>query len=388
MCSDWPAFVVGLGEWRTAAGMQAKQALPSPHAGQLDVGQFHQRWQEIPGVHFGAALLRGEAVAGVGAPRQRHGADLDWLGAAWSSQARRHGYRTVAALHALAYAPWSWGGRGQHTATDGRGPAFPRTGRGEWPHLLLHTRDGVPALTVENIRSLYTHHPAITPRRVRPRVVLVGATAHSHCLAEALAATCEVSCAEDGAPDDPGRDRPAATDPTAREWSAPPACEQCKDADVVITTAGSLETLDCLQNWPAPILLTRSSGGRSGDGPLPSNALLQMVDGVVGWSPGSRDSVPGAQTEASGSTPWVTPVDIAPDRPAVPRPLADYCRQPVMAATREIEQVLGNHALDALPSPPTPTRQLPREAWRTLKQRGLADTAREVVRYLRWRMGA
>jgi hypothetical protein len=260
--------------------------------------------------------------------------------------------------------------------------------------LLLHASDGVPALTVENIRSLYAHHPGITPRRVRPRVVLVGATPRSHALAEALAATCGASRIDDTAPGNPDRARTPTRGDTAIERSEPPACEQCRGADVVITAAGSLETLDCLQDWPAPILLDRppeergNAGNPDGEDGALSSALLQMVDGVVRWSPSSPGSVPGAETEASGQTAWVMPADVAPDRPAAPRPLADYCRQPVMAAAREIEQVLGKSALDARPSPPAPLHQLPHKAWRTLRQRGLADTAREVVRYLRWRIGA
>jgi hypothetical protein len=56
----------------------------------------------------------------------------------------------------------------------------------------------------------------------------------------------------------------------------------------------------------------------------------------------------------------------------------------VRAAAREIDQLLGERAL---PSPPTPARLLPLKAWSMLRAKGPMTAAREVIRYLRWKMG-
>jgi hypothetical protein len=132
MWERWSRFVVCAGE-----RMEANDRMS--YTGHLDVGQF-KRWREVHSIHSSGGLLRREALQKVemsseAAPEQRM--------RNWSHRIRWQGYHILSALQAVACGPW--------------------------PDDLAHEADaltlykGMPALTVENVRGLYSHYPAITP---------------------------------------------------------------------------------------------------------------------------------------------------------------------------------------------------------------------------------
>jgi hypothetical protein len=133
---SWPRFVVHAGKREGANGCTS-------YAGHLDVGQF-KRWREVHSIHPAGGLLRREALQKVeisseAAPEQAM--------KNWSHRIRWQGYHILSALQAIAYGPW--------------------------PNDLTHEDDaltlykGQPALTVENVRGLYSHYAAITPLSLR-----------------------------------------------------------------------------------------------------------------------------------------------------------------------------------------------------------------------------
>ncbi|MBN1658372.1 MAG: glycosyltransferase family 2 protein [Anaerolineae bacterium] len=360
MWQAWPAIVTRVGDWRLAPD----EGWPSPHTGHVDVGQFARRWQEMPGVHFQAVLLRSAALQRVALPEGVP--TFDWLGAAWSVEVRRRGYRTLAALQSLAYGPWPSPG---HMGAE--------VGDHDWPAggprpLVEH---GMPALTVENVRAVYCHCAHVSPRGMRPRVVVVDASGpHVAAIVRALSAACEVTCI----------DPFPADEPLLRE--------QLQGADVVVASATVIAKYDFLQKWPGAILLDAlpaEPGSRA------EAALLRRVDGAVCLcTPGPglpAGSDPGEQVPEDEA--WV--ITTGGSRAAVGSvesrtggmPLAAFCRRPTMAPGREIEVGLGPAALQPPPPPPTPLSMLPAKAWQMWRQHGTGDTLREVGRFLRWKVG-
>jgi hypothetical protein len=326
MWHRWPAFVVQVGDWRDGA-----EASPNPYMGHLDVGQF-ERWQEIPAISWVGGLLSRAAIQQVGLPASEHG--YAGIGAHWCRQARLWGYHILAALQALAYGPWpestdlvrstadrsepgphhfeperprawnkvSWRSErlrlSEEAASCRRGWAtflsglsdtgdtkhLPRSDRDldpiapSGPGPMLH--DGMPSLTVDNVRGLYSQYPAVAPLPIRSRVVFLGQETYRHrAMARQLGKTCEV-----------GWVVPADDD---QEW----LYRLCGAADLVITAAEPLRRLGLLQYWHRPILVDMqppiTSPGRvgtTGDKPLGQQIQilleepqhwLQTVDGLI-----------------------------------------------------------------------------------------------------------
>lgn len=177
MWERWPRFVVSAGE-REGANECA------PYIGHLDVGQF-KRWREIHSIHLAGGLLRREALQKVeisseSAPEQAM--------KNWSHRIRWQGYHILSALQAIAYGPW--------------------------PNDLTHEDDaltlykGQPALTVENVRGLYSHYAAITPLSLRQNTAAELRLYTSYAFAEAS----ELVGGDDGDPLRPLQ--PVSSEPT------------------------------------------------------------------------------------------------------------------------------------------------------------------------------
>lgn len=205
MWDRWPGFVVGLGDWG-ATGMVPV----SPCTGHLDVGQF-LRWQELPAISLWAGLISREALQ----PRE----EVETSGGTacldeWCTRIRLEGKHIVGASRAIAYGPWpdpselchnrgatSWGADEPPSIPDLVDIVSPIPMRyAQWPDDLplpeadVALRDGVPALTVQGLRGLYSHYPLVAPRPIRGRVVFVGGdtSRHRH-MAQQLNLGCEVN---------------------------------------------------------------------------------------------------------------------------------------------------------------------------------------------------
>jgi len=277
MWASWPGFVVRVGDWRSP-----RQPRRNPFAGWLDVGQFEADWLEVPAVHVSAALLRREALEALPLDL-RYG--FDWLGNDWSRRAQAAGWYTAAALRALAFAPWpacedNPASRrderrfvADHRSERLRDPLPPLAG----PQL----HEGMPALTLEALRSTYSFAPAVAPLPARRRVVFVGQeTARHRAMAGQLATTCEV------------------------HWLVPTEDQDedilrqlCESADLLIATAAPLQRFDFLQQWHRPILVDLQPPptlaarlGEAGEAPLYQQMDMfvqspqlwpQTVDGVI-----------------------------------------------------------------------------------------------------------
>jgi hypothetical protein len=70
------------------------------------------------------------------------------------------------------------------------------------------------------------------------------------------------------------------------------------------------------------------------------------------------------------------------------RPLTELCQDPRFAVKQEACALL--HPEMLLPPLPEPSSlwDLPGKTWQTLSELGVRSTAREAVKYLRWRMGS
>ncbi len=177
MWERWPCFVVSAGEREGANECVS-------YIGHLDVGQF-KRWREVHSIHSSGGLLRREALQKVEissevAPEQAM--------RNWSHRIRWQGYHILSALQAIAYGPW--------------------------PDDLTHEDDaltlykGQPALTVENVRGLYSHYAAITPLSLQQNTSAGLGQYTSHAFEE----TSEIVCGDD---DDPLRHhQPVSSAPT------------------------------------------------------------------------------------------------------------------------------------------------------------------------------
>ncbi len=324
MGQPWPAFVVTIGLWPQ-----------NPYAGHLDVGQFEQRWQPVPAVSLAAGLFRRPALAQVSLAAEA--GDLDKAGAEWCQRARRQGYRFLAAHQALAYGPWP-----APTEAAGKRPDRPSRHRKQlpaWqppgPGPMLH--DGFPALTLDNVRGIYSHSPAIAPLPIRRRIALLAEEPARH---QAMIRELETVGQVHRLPPDGDEEL---------------LLEGCRAADLVIAGACTLDRCRFLEDWPRPLLLLDA------ESPEP---WLGVVDGLV--CDGGKQ-VRFLKTDIS-------------------EPLIRFCRQPHLDPEREIDLVLGPNALPE-PPPPTPARQLPLKAWQTLSRRGVRATAGEVAHYLRWKLG-
>lgn len=323
MWRQWPAFVIGIGLWPC-----------NPYIGHLDVGQFEQNWQPVPAVSLAAGLFRREALVRVGLPTGEE--DLDHAGAEWCRRARRQGYRFLAAHQAVACGPWP-----APTTADSEPQSQPPRRRKQppaWqppgPGPMVH--DGSPALTLDNVRGVYSHSPAISPLPIRRQIALLAEESPCH---QAMLRELEAVGQVHRLPLDGDEEL---------------LLEGCGAADLVIATAEALDRCEFLEDWPRPLLLLGNGS------PEP---WLDMVDGLV--CDGGRQ----VQSRLGRS-----------------EPLAHFCRQPRLDPEREIDLVLGPGALQG-PPPPTPLRQLPVRAWHLLSQQGVKATMSEMARYLRWKLG-
>lgn len=365
MWKQWPRFVAHIGDWRTSAG----DAI-SPYTGHLDVGQFERAWQATPAIHFQAALIRRASLQRVGMPLEAH--DPGMIGNRWSHRARQMDHNVLVAIQALAFGPWT------HVEQDPR-PDEALTEGKEEPRPLLH--EGAPALTVESIRHLYSHYPAISPQPIRQRIGFVmEETARWQALAAHVNGVCQAIRIE----------------PDVDEDSL--LYERCRMADMLVTAPDCLEHFKVLQRWERPILL---------DAPRITDiesvqSLLHVVDGIV--CVGREESQHwlkelGAEPQQVQDDPFVDdPVQMIPvhccheaDKPgalsSAVTSLVHFCGQPYMAAEREVDVCLGPDRVPPPPPPPTPLRALPGKAWQILTQKGMGATAREVIRYFRWKVG-
>lgn len=366
MWKQWPSFVAHIGDWRTLAD----DAI-SPYTGYLDVGQFERPWQSTPAIHFETALIRRASLQRAGMPPESQ--DLDMLGIQWSHRARQRGYNVLAALQALAFGPWS------HTGGQDPRPDEALTDEKGQPHPLVHER--APALTVEGIRTLYSHYPAISPEPIRRRIGFVmEETARWQTLAAHVNGECQAIRIE----------------PDVNEESL--LYERCRTADMIVTATDYLERFELLQRWDRPILLDapRATDIKS------VQALLPAVDGIVCVS--QRESqhwLQGlwAEQQQAGGDPFVDdPVQMIPVHcrhkaiepgalsPAVTS-LLHFCQRPCMATEREVDVYLGPDRVPPPPPPPTPILALPGKARQILTQKGVGATIQEVFRYFRWKVG-
>jgi glycosyltransferase involved in cell wall biosynthesis len=254
MWDQWPQIVAHLGDWRDRPDSEQ-----NPYAGHLDVGQFERRWHEVPAAAFPAGLIDGRSLRQVGVLDAECG--LGWMGVDWCKRARKCGYHILGAAQALAYGPWPEGeplaqtAQGQASDRDDEGGDLPSPGPGPMMH------DGMPAITMDSVRSMYSQYPAITPISVQRRVALVtGETERHKAMARALSAQHDVS------------------------WMVPRILDEealrssCETADLVITTARLLERMAFLQGWHRPIVVDMQppiTAVESGE-PWP-----QAVDGLV-----------------------------------------------------------------------------------------------------------
>jgi len=324
----WPTFVVGIGLWPH-----------NPYAGHLDVGQFGQRWQPVPAVSLAAGLFRRAALLQVGLPAGDD--DLDRVGAEWCCRARQRGYRFLAAHQAMAWGPWPARAEGADRWT-GRPPRRGRDGQPPGPGPMLH--DGSPALTLDNVRGMYGHSPAIAPLPIRRRIALLAEELpHLQAMIRELEAVGQV-------------------------YRFPPDADEeelllagCRAADLIIVGAEAFGHSEFLRDWPRPILLAAPPAGGS------ARPWSGLVDGILDM----------------GDEGWMV---LTPTEPFEPiGSLPEFCRQPRLDPQREIDLVLGPGALQE-PPPPTPLHKLPAKAWQLLSRQGVRATVSEVGRYLRWRL--
>ncbi len=327
----WPTLVIGIGLWPH-----------NPYAGHLDVGQFGQRWQPVPAVSLAAGLFRRAALLQVGLPTGDD--DLDRVGAEWCCRARQRGYRFLAAHQALAWGPWPARAEG----TD-RWPGRPPRRRRQlpaWeppgPGPMLH--DGSPALTLDNVRGMYGHSPAIAPLPIRRRIALLAEESPCHqAMIRALEAVGQV------------HRLPLDGDDEEMLLAA------CRAAELIIAGAEAFDRCEFLKDWPRPILLAAPPAGGS------ARPWSGPVDGILDM----------------GDEGWMVLTPTEPFEPIAP--LLDFCRQPRLDPQREIDLVLGPGALQE-PPPPTPLHKLPAKAWQLLSRQGVRAMVSEVGRYLRWRL--
>lgn len=254
MWGQWPRVVAQLGDWRDRPDSDH-----NPFAGHLDVGQFERRWHEVPAAAVPAGLIDGQALRRVGALDAECG--MGWMGVDWCRRARKSGYHVLGAAQALAYGPWpglespalEW--PPERSGTLDMAGRLPSPGPGPMTH------DGMPALTIDGVRAMYSQYPAIAPFSVQRRVALVtGETERHEAMARALSAGYDVN------------------------WMVPRILDEqalrssCETADMVITTARLLERMAFLQGWHRPVVVDMQppiTAVESGE-PWP-----QTVDGLV-----------------------------------------------------------------------------------------------------------
>lgn len=248
MWNRWPAFVVGVGS------RGEEQAPTSGYwAGCLDVGQF-PRWCEVLALSGWAGLMSCEAL-------QR--ADLfeiddvaTWM-AKWCRDVRLAGDHLLAATEALAYGPWpevSGGpGKKRHEAEAAEShiepPALierPWPGSGDCADLedrvLLETdsvlHHGRAALTVEAVRGLYDHYPAISPLPIRRRILFLGKeTPRRWGIRRQLSTVADVSWIAPGEADDQRLQ------------------DLCQGTDMLIVGAESVQRCGSLEKIGCPVLV-------------------------------------------------------------------------------------------------------------------------------------
>jgi glycosyltransferase involved in cell wall biosynthesis len=104
------------------------------------------------------------------------------------------------------------------------------------PGAMVHA--GAPALTVENVRGVYSQQPAVAPLPIRQQIAFIGQETLRHrAMARALGAWCEVN------------------------WVVPQAGDGvalrrlCEAADLVITTAEQVQRFPFLRNGHRPIVV-------------------------------------------------------------------------------------------------------------------------------------
>ena len=249
MWNRWPGFVVGLGDWGATGTVPL-----SPCTGHLDVGQF-LRWQELPAISPWAGLISREALQPPeGVESSGSTGRLD----EWCTRIRLDGKHVVGASRAIAYGPWpdpselshdrghaSRGADEPLSISDFADSVSPIPMRyAHWPDDLplpeadVVLRDGIPALTIQGLRGLYSHYPLVAPRPIRRRVLIVGEdTSRYRHMAQQLSLECEVN----------------RVPLSELEEGNPTLSEQA--ADVLITTTEALSRFDGLLRGKLPTLV-------------------------------------------------------------------------------------------------------------------------------------
>jgi hypothetical protein len=267
---------------------------------------------------------------------------------------------------------------------------------------MLH--QGQPALTVDNVRAVYSQHPTIAPLPIRRRIVFVGAETYRHrAMVQQLSETCEVSYVVPGDNDDEI------------------LCQLCDTADLVIATTESFQRFDFLHCWHRPVLVDSPPLTPSvPDEAAHDTALheqnetvaetqqlwIQIVDGVVCTTEAERaywlDQFELATQAHLDLYPWQvvsnrdnlvmvvpTPRDTQADEDLAWSqaivPLAQFCQQPRYALDRQVNVLLFREP--ALPPLPTPLWALPAKVWQVLRQSGWRKTTYEMRQYIRWKIG-
>ena len=254
MWKRWPSFVASLGLWCYPGSRD-----PDPYAGQIDVGQFRRRWQAVPAVSFAAALLSSAALQQIGVTEETSVPNL--MGTEWCYRARREGYLLLAAPQAVAYGPWT------EEDSQVQGAQYKVAGSRRELHDLVPSstaapvHEGSPALTLENVRALYSQYLEVTPLPVRRRIVLVAEDRPRHqAMARVLSERVDVSWLI-----------PRYSDDATRR-------QVCESADLVITTAEMLEEMAFLQGWNRPVIVDTHPPPRT----IQSSHLWpQVLDGLI-----------------------------------------------------------------------------------------------------------
>ncbi len=329
MWKQWRRFVMSMGDWRSADDVRN-----NPYAGQLDVGQFGPRWQEIPAINFSAGLIRREIFHKIAVPDADY--DLDWIGVDWCYRARLRGYHILSSTQALAYGPWlapvdlvqetknkltfvtrnfepefthkqiqtyqhqdrlrseteqeachlGWKRFRENRVTPRQITNRPPRSD-EWLNSLEPSgpgamlQDSIPALTVDNVRAVYSQYQTVTPLQIKKRVAFIGQkTARHQKMARQLDSVCDIARIEIQENDDEAS-----------------LIQTISAADLVIATTEAMQRFGSLQRWHKPIILdaqppvtlaTRTEGAYNtslckqveafADTP---QLWLQTIDGVV-----------------------------------------------------------------------------------------------------------
>jgi hypothetical protein len=162
---------------------------------------------------------------------------------------------------------------------------------------------------------------------------------------------------------------------------------------MIITAAECLARFKFLQRWHRPVLLEAPTADAFTEA---LESWLPAVDGLVCDSEAEGQEWSERLARTQHTEPLLREGRFPGERLAllstqaasgVHPSLVGFCQRPRMAPDRELNVFLGKDAVQPPPPSPTPIQALPAKAWQTLRQRGGQATAREVARYMRWRLG-